>query len=202
MSRAHLTLLLLLSLAPIATACRQSVIQEYLEVRGFVEPHTPGSGAPQALLPSDKLAKLLGPEIDLNRVSYGRTAYARSREQPERPRRPRGPRPAIVLILVPGLPAGAASVDPLARGLVTAFRGKLEVWTVDRRPNQLEDRLGAVHARGGASRGEFEALAEGAQFYFADIDLAPLGNFPGLEDLDVDLDGVLDRHSAGRTGRS
>jgi hypothetical protein len=83
-------------------------------------------------------------------------------------------------------------VDPLARELVAAFRGELEVWTIDRRPNQREDRLGALHARAGASRGEFDTLAEGAQFYFADTDLAPLGNFPGPEDLDVDLDGVLD----------
>ncbi len=184
--------LLLLALLPTFAACQPSVIQEYVSVPGFVEPHTPGSGDPSEMPPADRLTQLLGTDIDLNQVSYVRTTWVKQRRRHEHPGRLLGPKPGIVLILVPGLPAGAASLDPLARDLVAAFRGELEVWAIDRRPNQLEDRLGTEHARAGASGAAPEALAEGAQFYFADTDLLPLGNFPGPEDLDVKLDGVLD----------
>jgi hypothetical protein len=182
--------LLLPALLTTLAACQPSVIQEYVSVPGFVEPHTPGSGDPSEMAPTERLAELLGTEIDLNRVSYVRTAWVRQRGRHDHPGRFLGPKPGIVLILVPGLPAGAASLDPLARDLVAAFRSELEVWAIDRRPNQLEDRLGAEHA--GASGAAPEALAEGAQFYFADTDVVPLGNFPGPEDLDINLDGVLD----------
>lgn len=44
-----------------------------------------------------------------------------------------------VLLLVPGIYAGAANFDIVARQLVAAWPG-LEVWAVDRRSNALEDR--------------------------------------------------------------
>lgn len=48
-----------------------------------------------------------------------------------------------VLLLVPGIYAGAANFDILARQLVAAWPG-LEVWAVDRRANALEDRSALV----------------------------------------------------------
>lgn len=50
-----------------------------------------------------------------------------------------------VLLLVPGIFAGAANFDILARQLV-ASRPGLEVWAVDRRANALEDRTALVQS--------------------------------------------------------
>ncbi len=50
-----------------------------------------------------------------------------------------------VLLLVPGIFAGAANFDTLARQLV-ASRPGLEVWAVDRRANGLEDRTALVQS--------------------------------------------------------
>jgi pimeloyl-ACP methyl ester carboxylesterase len=165
------------------------VVQKVVHSRGFVEPHTPGSGAPEELPVDPRLEALLGAPVKLNRVTTVRTRF----EGPKR-------RPKVVLILIPGFLGGATTFDPLARDLVKRFRGKLEVWAVDRRPNQLEDRLGSLHASGGVKERECRtsppapgcALFEGAQFYFPDLDRAPTGDFPGPGDLDLDLDGVFD----------
>jgi hypothetical protein len=102
--------------------------------------------------------------------------------------------------MIPGFLGGATTYDPLARDLVRRFNGNLEIWAVDRRPNQLEDRLGAAHAIAGATDPECLAsppapecaIFEGAQFYYPDFDADPLGDFPGPGDLDLDLDGVFD----------
>lgn len=51
--------------------------------------------------------------------------------------------PDTVLILVPGIFGGATSMDELARQLVASTPG-LEVWSVDRRANALEDRTGFI----------------------------------------------------------
>jgi len=48
-----------------------------------------------------------------------------------------------VLLLMPGIYAGAANFDILARQLVAAWPG-LEVWALDRRANALEDRSALV----------------------------------------------------------
>jgi hypothetical protein len=133
---------------------------------------------------------LLGGPLDLNRVTSVRTRWEGRSQR----------RPKAVLILIPGFLGGATTLDPIARDLVAAFQGELEVWAVDRRPNQLEDRLGGLHAFENAEEPECRqsppapgcALFEGAQFYFADLDQRPLGDFPGPRDLDLDLDGVLD----------
>lgn len=167
------------------------LVQEVVSVPGHVEPHTPGSGAPEEVpLGADHpIVRLLGERPDLNRVDYIRSAF------PD----PGGRPPRVVLILIPGFLGGGTTFDPLARQLVQRFPGKLEVWAVDRRPNQLEDRLGAIHAAEGADDPRCAVpplpdcpVFEGARFYFEDLDLPPLGNFPGPEDKDVDLDGVLD----------
>jgi pimeloyl-ACP methyl ester carboxylesterase len=166
--------------------------QELIEIPGYVEPHTPGSGAPEEvqLAPDHPIVELLGPDPDLNTISYFRTAMS------PRPSR----RAKVVLILIPGFLGGGTTFDPLARQLVERFGGRLEVWAVDRRPNQLEDRVGAIHAVDGAEDPLCTssppaadcAIFEGAQFYFPDLDLPPLGNFPASEDKDVNLDGDLD----------
>ncbi|HKJ23286.1 MAG TPA: hypothetical protein VKB65_00590, partial [Myxococcota bacterium] len=108
--------------------------------------------------------------IDLNRIDYVRTALA----APDAP-------PSVVLILVPGFLGGAGTFDPIARDLVREFNGSLEVWAVDRRPQQLEDRRGALYARAGAEAAGGDvaaaraAIARGVRFYFpgATIDLDP-----------------------------
>jgi hypothetical protein len=168
------------------------VVQRVVHSAGFVEPHTPGSGAAEEAPAGPGLEALLGAPVDLNRVTTVRTRW----------QGPGGfaPRPRAILILIPGFLGGATTLDPLARDLVKAFRGKLEVWAVDRRPNLLEDRLGSLHASAGATEAECAtsppapgcAIFEGAQFYFPDLDARPLGDFPGPRDLDVDLDGVKD----------
>jgi hypothetical protein len=56
-----------------------------------------------------------------------------------------GDAPRIVVVAVPGLLGGAASFDPWARAMVAAQEG-LEVWAIDRRANQFEDRSGIARA--------------------------------------------------------
>ena len=153
------------------------VVQRVVHSAGFVEPHTPGSGAPEEMPASSGLAALLGAPVDLNRVTTVRTRWRGPGRSAARP-------PRAILILIPGFLGGATTFDPLARDLVNAVGSRLEVWAVDRRPNQLEDQLGGRHAQVGMLRGEPEALAEGAQFYFPDTDNEPLGDFPGPGDFD------------------
>jgi hypothetical protein len=56
-----------------------------------------------------------------------------------------GEEPRVVIVAVPGLLGGAASFDPWARALVASQEG-LEVWAIDRRANQFEDRTGIARA--------------------------------------------------------
>jgi pimeloyl-ACP methyl ester carboxylesterase len=168
------------------------VTQRVVHSAGFVEPHTPGSGAPEEAPAGESLEALLGAEVKLNRVTTVRTRWQGPGFG--------APRPRAILVLIPGFLGGATTFDPLARDLVAAFRGGLEVWAVDRRPNQLEDRLGSLHASRGVHEPECRtsppapgcALFEGAQFYFPDVDARPFNDFPGPRDLDLDLDGTLD----------
>ena len=128
--------------------------------------------------------------MDLNTISTVRTSYDNGS----------GDAPGAVLILIPGFLGGASTFDPIARDLVRKFNGNLEVWAVDRRPNQLEDRLGAEFAISDAISPSCMAspplvdcsIYVGAQFYSADLDADPTGDFPGPGDLDLNLNGVLD----------
>ena len=157
---------------------------------GFLEVHTPGSGDAEEFAATAAVTTLLGPNPDLNTITTVRTTYDDGSSNPTR----------AVLILIPGFLGGATTFDPIARDLVRSFNGSVEVWAVDRRPNQLEDRLGAEVAFDGAESADCMAspplttcsIYVGAQFYSADVDTAPLGDFPGPGDLDLDLDGVLD----------
>lgn len=154
-------------------------------IPGFAEPHTPGSGMPEAFVPpaGGTLQRILGPGADLNRVDYVRTAYAHDH-------------PKVIVIAIPGFLAGASTFDPVARDLVRAFKGSLEFWAVDRRPNQLEDRRGALHARAGAEAAGgdpgavFQALSEGVRFYFPTADTDRNGSPDGAFALPDALGGT------------
>ena len=166
-----------------------TVLQDVMQRPGHVEPHTPGSGAPEEIAATQPIVELLGPDPDLNQVSYVRT-YADDSATPRE----------VILVVIPGFLGGATTFDPLARNLVAAHGAGLEVWAVDRRPNQLEDRLGATHAFEGANDPDCQqsppaetcAIFEGAHFYFPDLDVSPTGDFPGPGDLDINLNGVFD----------
>ena len=53
---------------------------------GYVEPHTPGSGAPEEMAATPTVQAIVGTQPDLNRVSYLRTYIDAA---PMRPRRAR-----------------------------------------------------------------------------------------------------------------
>ncbi len=152
------------------------VQREYVSVPGYVEPHTPGSGVAGVEMPTTtKVKQILGATPDLNRVSYVRFWL---------PKPDPGAQPRAILILVPGFVSGAGPFTPLARQLVAQFNGNVEVWAIDRRPNQLEDHRGSVHARDGLAQAtpDLNALLEGIQFYFPDV--------AGLAD--VNQNGIVD----------
>jgi hypothetical protein len=110
------------------------VMQEYRHDSAYVEPHTPGSGvAGVEMAATPNVQSVVGATPDLNRVSYLRTFLAK----------PNAPPPRAIWIVVPGFLGGGGTFTPLARQLVQKYNGNLEVWAVDRRPNQLEDRRGA-----------------------------------------------------------
>ncbi len=65
------------------------------------------------------------------------------------------PDPRAILVLVPGIFGGAGSLDPLARAIVLSAKAaglEVEVWSIDRRSNLLEDQRGvdAAEAAGDA----------------------------------------------------
>jgi len=161
-----------------------SLQQSYVTLPGFAQPNTPGSGQPGEIAATAKVQRILGATPNLNRVTYLRTWLPK----------PSGAPPRSVLILVPGFLGGATNFTPLAKQLVQQSGGNLEVWAVDRRPNQLEDRRGTLYARARAEASDFPGFLDGFQFYFPDVD-APVGTNPfptGSGDVDVDGDGLLD----------
>lgn len=149
---------------------------------GFAEPHTPGSGAPEEMPLTTRAQRVVGPDADLNRVHYARTFLPK----------PSGAPPRAILILVPGFLGGANNFEPLAEQLVRRFNGNLEVWAVDRRPNQLEDRRGALYGRERLEALDTAGFLDALQFYFPDTLNGP-NPFPtNFGDADVDQDGVQD----------
>lgn len=130
-------------------------------------PNTPGS--PGVTVTNPKLLLHLGPNANLNHARSTRFELDDSGAQPD-----------AILILVPGFEGGAANFRMFAQNLVVramADHGlRLEVWAVDRRTDQLED-------RGGLD------IAEAA----ADTLLA--GNFLFGTELNLPLDPRLSRHA-------
>ena len=97
----------------------EAIMSEYVSLPGFREPHTP----------------------DRYNCAYYLRYYA-----PKLVNEPSvTSRPHTVLVMMPGLFAGATALDLLARQLV-ANREGLEVWVVDRRANALEDRSAMVQS--------------------------------------------------------
>ena len=186
---ASVTVIALAALAALgASQCNPRVLQSLESRAGFFEIHTPGAGRPETFpLPSGgPIEQILGASPDLNRVHYVRTRVEDSA-------------PKTIVILVPGFLGGGSSFDPLARDLVRAYGGSLEVWAVNRRSNQLEDRRGGAHALMGALAGTvagddaavFAALSEGTRFYFpdSDIDEDGMADGPFLLPDEVPADG-------------
>jgi hypothetical protein len=75
------------------------VVEQYLRAPGYVEPHTPGSGAPEEMDATPTVQAIVGTDPDLNRVSYVRTYLARANAPP----------PRAILILIPGFLGGAVT---------------------------------------------------------------------------------------------
>ncbi len=142
------------------------VLQQYVVAPSYVEPHTPGSGvAGVEMAATDTVQAIVGAAPNLNRVSYLRTYLARVS----------APAPRAILIVVPGFLGGAGTFSPLARQLVQKYNGNLEVWAVDRRPNQLEDRRGSEHtsaliASATTDDAVRDALYSGTFFYLPEPD--------------------------------
>jgi len=182
------TLLLLPALASVCLGfgpCPPPHIESVeVAIPGYAQPQTPGSGLPGEMAAPAKLTQLLGPNPNLNKVTYLRTHLVGAAAAPR-----------TILIVVPGFLGSAATFAPMAEQLVRSMNGVLEVWSVDRRPNQLEDRLGGDYAAAGAARGDLAAVTDGLQFYFPDQDVPPLVGVGGQadpEDNDVNGNGVID----------
>lgn len=161
-----------------------SIQQDAVAIPGFAEPHTPGSGQAQEMAAGVKLQRILGAAANLNRVTYLRTHLPK----------PSGAPPRAIVILVPGFLGGATDFSPLAKQLVLQFNGNVEVWAVDRRANQLEDRRGTQYGRAQYEASNPAGFVDAVQFYFPDTD-PPVGTTPfpnGQGDTDIDGDGILD----------
>ncbi|MDQ3398239.1 MAG: hypothetical protein M3511_10815 [Deinococcota bacterium] len=120
---------------------------------------------------------------------YNRAAYLRYYAGPE----PAG----TVIVLMPGIFGGAASLDIYARQLVAAGEG-LEVWAVDRRANLLEDRAVYLESlRTGNPRLAYDYYVTNAGKEGGFVPLAPQEvpflAFWGLEVHLHDLDAVVRR---------
>jgi pimeloyl-ACP methyl ester carboxylesterase len=166
------------------------VRQELVQLPSFVEPHTPGSGSALEMPASADVQSILGSPVNLNRVSFLRTHLRKPALGAPGLRRlgvaPPGLRPRAILILVPGFLGGAGTFSPLARQLVEAFGGALEVWAVDRRPNQLEDRRGSLYAQ------QRIAEARSPQDLAQAIEEATFFYVPEEEGFDVNQNGEID----------
>jgi hypothetical protein len=117
------------------------VASEYMVLAGFEEPTTPSPATiargtaravPDSLaaaVPSDSPLRDAQGDIDFNRIGV-----LRSHATPARAR--------AVIVAIPGFGAGATSMRLLAERVVERSGGALEVWTIDRRENLLEDLRG------------------------------------------------------------
>jgi pimeloyl-ACP methyl ester carboxylesterase len=182
--RALLPALSLLCLGVGPCGSLPKVVSDEASLPGFRQPQTPGSGLPEEFATPAAVTQLLGPHVDLNQVSYLRTHIV----DPLR-------KPKAILVLVPGFLGSAATFAPMAEQLVLDMNGLVEVWSIDRRSNQLEDRLGGNYAAAAGAKGDLAGVAQGMQFYFPDTDKPPLvgiGGAAGPEDSDINRNGIID----------
>jgi hypothetical protein len=170
--------------ATVASCPPPPVQQAYISLPGHVQPETPGSGVGGGeMTPAIKVPRVRGETPDLNRVTALRTFLPK----------PSGAPPRTIMIFVPGFLGGAQNFTPLANQLVRRFNGNVEVWTIDRRPHQLEDRRGTLYGRARLAASDTAGFVDALQFYFPDVDGPGADPFPnGAGDVDVDDDGILD----------
>jgi pimeloyl-ACP methyl ester carboxylesterase len=102
-------------------------------IAGYMEPNTPGT--PGVAVDPALAAAITDPaafdangSLDLNKAIYYRY-FDRNRSGP----------PDAIVIMIPGLLAGANSSSLVASEIVRLSGGQFEVWAVDRRANLLED---------------------------------------------------------------
>ncbi|MBW2446051.1 MAG: hypothetical protein JRG83_09020 [Deltaproteobacteria bacterium] len=111
------------------------VDRETVSIPSAAQPaETPGTPGVDASVYGSLVAQFGGAGFDLNNATYTRYFYRADDVQPD-----------AILVLIPGFEGGGASFQILAENLVT--RGlengrRLELWAVDRRGNQMEDRAG------------------------------------------------------------
>ena len=110
--------------------------QQVLRLPSGAQPaRTPGS--PGVVVDNPRLLEQFGPDgPDLNQALYTRYYLSNAEEL----------QPDAILVLMPGFEGGSANFAALADQLMRRMREEssmvLEVWALDRRSNQLEDRVG------------------------------------------------------------
>jgi pimeloyl-ACP methyl ester carboxylesterase len=110
--------------------------QQSLRLPSSAQPaRTPGS--PGVVVDNPRLLEQFGPEgPDLNHAVYTRYFLSDAKEM----------QPDAILVLMPGFEGGASNFAALADQLMRRMRDEasmvLEVWAMDRRSEQLEDRIG------------------------------------------------------------
>jgi pimeloyl-ACP methyl ester carboxylesterase len=127
--------LLAIFLWPCNTTAQQpdDVSHTRVVIPGYAEPNTPG--AKDISVAPELVAAITDPDafdsegrLDLNKAIYVRF-FSPQRTNP----------PEAIVILIPELEAGAASLRILAKEIVRLSEGRYEVWAVDHRSNLLED---------------------------------------------------------------
>jgi pimeloyl-ACP methyl ester carboxylesterase len=184
---------------------------ETTSIPSAAEPdETPGS--PSAMVTNENLVTQFGSSFSLNNATY--TRYHREGASGA---------PKAILVLVPGFEGGASSLAILAENVIhrawTEAGLALEVWSFDRRGNQLEDREGIAIAAGlndplvaldwffGAELGLplSPALVAGpnrrAFFHNTGIDIAFMANWTSLV-FSRDIDAVVEAARAAAQNRN
>lgn len=125
-------------------------------IAGYLEPNTPG--APGVTIDPALAAAIKDPaafepdgSVNLNKAIYLRF-FDRNRVTP----------PEAIIILIPGVVAGANSFKIIGSEIVRLSNGRFEVWAVDRRSNLLEDITGMVQAENIGTR---ESALGAANYY-------------------------------------
>jgi len=139
-----------------ASQATVDVVSERHVIPGYNEPNTP----PNVPVSDGLRAAITDPDairdgaVNLNQAIYVRF-FDRNRTTP----------PKTIIILVPGLAAGANAFRLIATEVVQLSSGEVEVWAVDRRANLLEDLRGMVKAEAAATE---LAAREALDFYTYD----------------------------------
>jgi hypothetical protein len=127
-------------------------------IPGYNEPNTPPNGpvsdAVRAVIADP--AAIKDGVLNLNQAIYVRF-FDRARAIP----------PRAILILVPGIIAGANVFNVVASQIVQRSQGEVEVWAIDRRANLLEDASAMIMAETTRTP---EASLQALEFYLNDAD--------------------------------